>query len=324
MDNVEVIAVSSRSEESRTAAKELVGDHLQTFDEWQEVLKVDHLDAVIVALTNDQHHVAAVQAFQAGLHVLAEKPLGLTIAECDHVIAAAKSAKKVLQIGHEMRHQALYQKMKSIIDGGDVGDRRVMWCREYRGPMRPGWRSSEAVTGGLLLEKNCHHFDLFNWMMDADPVRVFAMGGRDVLTDRELLDNAQVLVEYSGGRRAVLEICLFAPSGGDCEIGIVGSGGRIDTKNQAIQMDYVGFEAGTSWSKRIPDPDDEAGFQDASGRVDRGIKAELEHFVNCCRTGASPLNDGSSARMNVAVCLAAQKSIRTGQPVMIDDVLSSH
>ena len=120
----------------------------------------------------------------------------------------------------------------------------------------------------------------------------------------------------------MLEICLFAPSGGDCEIGVVGSLGRIDTKNQAIRMDFVGFEDGKSWSKEVSDPDDEAGFQDASGRVDRGIKAELEHFVECCRTGASPLNDGPSARMNVSVCLAAQESIRTGQPVMIDDVLS--
>lgn len=321
LDGVDVIAVSSRSEESRAAAKELVGSHLQTFSNWQDVLGVDGVDAVIVALTNDQHRDAAVKAFEAGLHVLAEKPLGLTISECDDVIAAAKSAGKVLQIGHEMRHQALYQTMKAMIDEGKVGDARVMWCREYRGPMRPGWRSSEAITGGLLLEKNCHHFDLFNWMMGTDPVRVFAMGGRDVLTDRELLDNAQVLVEYDGGRRAVLEICLFAPAGGDCEIGVVGSGGRIDTKNQAIRMDFVGFGEGESWTKEIPDPDDEAGFRDASGRVDRGIKAELEHFVECCRTGASPLNDGESARMNVAVCLAAQKSIRTGRPVEIADLL---
>ena len=322
LDGVDVVAASSRSRESRTAVEELVGDDLQTFADWHDVLAVDGLDAVIVALTNDVHHDAAVKAFESGLHVLAEKPLGLTIAECDDVIAASKAAGKVLQVGHEMRHQALYQEMKSMIVGGQIGDPRVMWCREYRGPMRPGWRSSEAVTGGMLLEKNCHHFDLFNWMMDADPVRVFAMGGRDVLTDRELLDNAQVLVEYTDGRRAVLEICLFAPSGGDCEIGVVGSLGRIDTKNQAIRMDFVGFEDGKSWSKEVSDPDDEAGFQDASGRVDRGIKAELEHFVECCRTGASPLNDGPSARMNVSVCLAAQESIRTGQPVMIDDVLS--
>lgn len=323
LPDVNVAAVSSRSADSRESAVDLVGDQLQAFEDWRDVLNVDGLDAVIVALTNDQHHAAAMAAFAAGKHVLCEKPLGLTIAQCDDIIAAAESTGKVLQIGHEMRHQGLYQKMKSMVEAGDVGDPRIMWCREYRGPMRPGWRSSETLTGGMLLEKNCHHFDLFNWILDAPPVRVSAFGGKDVLTDRELLDNAQVLVEYEGGRRAILEICLFAPTGGDCEIGIVGSGGRIDTKNQAIHLEYHRFDPAEHMSEQVPDPDDEAGFKDASGRVDRGIKAELSHFLDCCRTGATPLNDGKSARLNVAVCLAAQESIRRGEVVTIAEMLGS-
>ena len=129
LPGVSVVAVSSRSADSRAASSELIGDQLQTFDDWRDLLKIDSLDAVIVALTNDQHHAAAMAAFAAGKHVLCEKPLGLTIAECDEIIAASKSAGKVLQIGHEMRHQALYQKMKSMIANGDVGDPRVMWCR---------------------------------------------------------------------------------------------------------------------------------------------------------------------------------------------------
>lgn len=315
-----VVAISSRSQESRNAAKAIVGDHLQTFADWQDVLQIPSLDAVIVALTNDLHHPAAIAALQAGLHVLCEKPLGLTIRECDDIIAAAESAGKVLQVGHELRHQRLYQRMKSLIDAGDIGDPRIIWCREYRGPMRTGWRSSEAITGGLLLEKNCHHFDIFNWMLGVRPVRVTAFGGRDVLTDRELLDNAQVLVEYEGGRRAILEICLFAPTGGDCEIGVVGSNGRIDTRNQAISLSCHRFEPRSQFEETVPDDDDEAGFRDAAGRVDRGIKAELAHFLNCCQTGADPLNNGSSARNNMAICIAAQESIRRGEIVTIDEI----
>lgn len=322
LDDAEVVAVSSRSPESRNAARKLCGDQLQVIEDWQDVLKLNALDAVVIALTNNQHHQAAMAAFAAGLHVLCEKPLGLNIHECDEIISAGESAGKVLQIGHEMRHQALYQKMKSMVDEGHVGDARIMWCREYRGPMRPGWRSSEELTGGMLLEKNCHHFDLFNWIFDAQPIRVSAFGGRDVLTDRDLLDNAQVIVEFEGGRRAVLEICLFAPSGGDCEIGVVGTGGRIDTRNQAIQMDYYRFDPQEHLQERVPDPDDEAGFQDASGRIDRGIKSELAHFLRCCKTGDSPLNDGPSARLNVAVCLAAQESIRRGEVVSIAEILA--
>lgn len=322
IDEVDVTAVSTRSQEGQQAAREICGESLACFSDWRDVIHTD-VDAVIVALTNDQHCEAATASLKAGRHVLCEKPLGLTVSECRSVINAADEAQKVLQVGHEMRHQALYQKMKSMVAGGTVGDPRIMWCREYRGPMRPGWRSSESLTGGMLLEKNCHHFDLFNWIFDSVPVRVSAFGGRDVLSETELLDNAQVLVEYEGGRRAVLEICLFAPSGGDCEVGVLGTSGRINTFNQAIRLEYHQFDSAETESHLVPDPDDEAGFTDASGRVDRGIKAELEHFVDCCRTGREPLNDGCAALNNIVICLAAQESIRTGQVVSIETLLAA-
>ena len=322
LPDAEIVAASSRSEDSRTAVQQIGGSQIAVYDDWRKAIAHPGLDAVIVALTNDVHHAACMAAFSAGLHVLCEKPLGLSIAECDATIAAAASAQKVLQIGHEMRHQKLYERMKSLVDEGRVGQPRIMWCREYRGPMRPGWRSSESRTGGMLLEKNCHHFDLFHWILAARPLRVTAFGGRETLDNTELLDNAQVLVEYEGGLRSVLEICLFAPTGGDCEIGVVGTNGRIDTRNQAIQLEYHQFTPAEHWEESVPDPDDEAGFQDASGRVDRGIQAELAHFVECCRTGQTPLNNGESARLNVAVCLAAQRAISTAEVILIDDILS--
>jgi predicted dehydrogenase len=104
----------------------------------------------------------------------------------------------------------------------------------------------------------------------------------------------------------------------------VGSGGRIDTKNQAISLEHHTFSPHRHAAFTVPDPDDEAGFRDASGRVDRGIRAELVHFLECCRTGATPLNSGESARMNVAVCLAAQESIRRCETVTIAEILASN
>ena len=323
LDGVAVIAASSRSQDSLDAAREIAGDQLQVFTDWREALKVDGLDAVVIALTNNQHHEAALAAFDAGLHVLCEKPLGLSIAECDDIIAAAESAGRILQIGHEMRYQRLYQHMKSMIDDGAVGDAHLMWCREYRGPMRLGWRSSEAITGGTLLEKNCHHFDLFNWMFDSQPLRVAAHGGTNVLTDREVLDNAQVIIEYAGGKRANLELCLFAPYGGECEIGIAGSEGRIDTENQALRLVHQRFDLPDRNEMKIADAPEDANFTDASGRVDRGIRPQLVDFVDCCREGRTPMNNGESARLSVAVCLAGQESIRRREVVTIEEILAS-
>ncbi|MEM6916403.1 MAG: Gfo/Idh/MocA family oxidoreductase, partial [Verrucomicrobiota bacterium] len=276
MDDVEVVAVSSRSEESLAASREVVGADLFGSRDWREVVAREDVDAIIVALTNDEHHAAAMAALEAGKHVLCEKPLGLTLAECDEIIDLAEATGKVLQIGHEMRFQALYEEMKLRIDRGDLGELQLMWCREFRGPMRPGWRSSEAFTGGTILEKNVHHIDLFQWMIDRPPVRVSAHGGTNVLTDREGLDNAQVLIEYEGGRRASLELCLFAPAGGDCEIGVCGTEGRIDTRNQALELVFHPFDGRDAEKRIIEDDDTAANFTDGSGRVDRGIGPELK------------------------------------------------
>ena len=252
---------------------------------------------------------------------MCEKPLGLTIAECNEILEKAGEAGCVLQIGHEMRFQKLYEHMKGMIDSGDIGDLQLMWCREFRGPMRPGWRSSEALTGGTILEKNVHHIDLFNWMMEKPPLRVSAHGGTNVLTDREILDNTQVLIEYEGGRRASLELCLFAPNGGECEIGACGDKGRIDTRNQALELVHHKFDDSEPVRMQIADEGDAANFVDGSGRVDRGIKPELEHFVDCVREGKRPLNDGESARLAVAVCLAAQESIKRKETVYLSELL---
>jgi len=316
---VEVVAASSRSEESLAAAREIGGQGLRTFTDWRELLAVDEVEGVVVALTNDQHHAACLAAFAAGKHVLCEKPLGLTLGECDEIIAAAEESGRILQVGHEMRFQRLYSEMKRMIDRGDIGDLQLMWCREFRGPMRPGWRSSEALTGGTILEKNVHHIDLFNWMMGRPPLRVSAHGGTNVLTDREILDNAQVLIEYEGGRRATLELCLFAPAGGDCEIGACGDQGRIDTWNQALELRLHRFNPPDRHRMQIADEGDAANFVDSSGRVDRGIGPELRHFVECVSEGRRPLNDGAAARLAVAVCLAAQASIRRSESVLLEE-----
>jgi len=322
IDDVEIVAASSRSEASLSASRELCGDGLRCFTDWRDVIAIDELDAVVVALTNDQHHAAALAALEAGKHVLCEKPLGITMAECDDLVEAVRSSGKVLQVGHEMRFQRLYEQMKEMIDAGEIGDLHLLWCREFRGPMRPGWRSSEALTGGTILEKNVHHIDLFNWMMERRPARVTAMGGTNVLVDREILDNAQVIIEYEGGRRATLELCLFAPFGGECEIGACGSLGRIDTKNQALELVHHRFDLPDRTVRHLADAGDDANFIDGSGRVDRGIGPELKHFVDCIREGRHPLNDAESARLAVAVCLAAQESIRRGETVTMDEFLT--
>ena len=321
MADVNVIAASSRSQQSLDAAVAIAGPATRTFTDWRDVLAIDAVDAVIIALTNDQHHETTVAAFAAGKHVFVEKPMGLNIAQCNDIINASQAAGKLLQVGHELRFQRLYVEMKRLIDAGEIGELQLMWCREFRGPMRDGWRSSEAQSGGVLLEKCVHHFDLCNWIMDRPPLRVAAQGGRNVVLHSEGLDNAQVIIEFEGGRRASLELCLFAPFGGDSEIGVAGSNGRIDTANQALTLTHQRYEPRQQTSRKITELDEEETFIDASGRIDRGIRAELVHFVDAVRNNRQPMNSGASGKLACAVSLAAQESIHRQQAVTIEEIL---
>jgi predicted dehydrogenase len=316
MDDVELVAACSNDESDRAKVK-AAAPSVEVAADWQEIVQRPDLDAVIVSVPNYLHCEVAVAAFEAGKHVFCEKPLGLNVEQCDRIIAAAERAGKVLQVGHEMRYQRLYRHMRELVDRGQIGSVQLMWCREFRGPMRLGWRASESLTGGTLLEKNCHHFDLFNWFLGR-PLRVAAIGGRNVLVDREVFDNAMVIVEYEGGRRAVLELCLFAPYGGEIEIGVAGDRGRIDTYSQAWRLTLQRFDVDERLELAVGEDPVEAAFVDAAGQVNRGVYAELREFIHCCRMGERPLVDGQAGRASVAVSVAAQESIRSGQVVTLE------
>ena len=143
-----------------------------------------------------------------------------------------------------------------------------------------------------------------------------------MLLDREVLDNAFVLVEYGDGRRAVLELCLFAPHGGDTVIGIAGSTGQIDTYNQSQKLIHQRFDIPERTEMDVADAPEEAGFVDAAGHVNRGVYFELRDFIDCCRSGQRPLVDARAARMSVAVCLAAQESIARNETVTLEEILN--
>ena len=100
----------------------------------------------------------------------------------------------------------------------------MMVFQEFRGPLIPGWRQT-GKTGGIMLEKNSHFFDLFNWFAESEPVRVTGMGGNNVNHDSPLIDHCIVTVEYRNNIRATLLMCLFSEHGSQPTLDIVGDKG---------------------------------------------------------------------------------------------------
>lgn len=266
----------------------------------QEIIADPEVEAVVVATPNRFHAEQCIAAFRAGKHVFCEKPLGITLEECDEIIAAQRRSGKLLQVGHELRYARLTSDMRSLIASGVIGKVQMMSILEFRFPLLPGWRQTEK-TGGVMLEKNSHFFDLFNWFADARPRRVLGTGGNNVNKDSPLIDHCIVAVEYDGGVRAALIMCLFAERGSQLTVDVVGDRGRLIGYLEDYRLEQY---SRTSDERVIRKYD-----LSADGPWHPGFRAEHEAFIRAIREGAPIVADGPSARETMRVALAAEKAV---------------
>ena len=209
-----------------------------TYHDYDLLLQDESVDVVLIATPNWLHKDQAVSAFQAGKHVFLEKPIGVDLAECDAILEAWSQSGRLLQVGHELRHANLMRAMREKIDEGLIGQVQMIVLQEFRFPLLPGWRQT-GKTGGVMLEKNSHFFDLFNWLADAPPCRVIGSGGNNVNKDSPLIDHCIVTVEYENNVRATLIMCLFAEHGSQLTIDVVGDKGRLIARAQDRTIDVL-------------------------------------------------------------------------------------
>lgn len=299
-----------------------------------EVIAHEEVDAVFVCVPDHHHEALAIAALAAGKHVFLEKPVANTLAGAGRIIAAAQRARRTVQIGLVYRCSLLYRAMAALARD-ELGGPSLMWCKELRQcfPQRR-WFYRQACTGGTLVEKDCHHFDLFNWMIASEPVRVFATGGQHVwrcgepveiacdycplppetYDDIDVVDHALVTVDYANGAKASLMLCMYLvphnlmPEG--LEVGAIGRNGRVlqATRDRALVL-----TGGTA--EPLVRPIEIAADSTAGSHI--GFRRQHQEFVHSVRTGKEPAANLAAGRASMLVALAAEESIRTGRPVSL-------
>jgi predicted dehydrogenase len=165
----ECVAICSRNE-ANVAKALAVAPSAKVFRDERELIHSD-LDAVVISTPNSTHAALALETLKAGKHVFLEKPIGITADECRAVLAAAEASDRVVLVGHELRYSPFFQKMKALVDAGEIGRPRMVWTREFRGPFQPKsgqWIQDARLSGGMMVDKNCHHFDVMNWWVSCD------------------------------------------------------------------------------------------------------------------------------------------------------------
>jgi predicted dehydrogenase len=179
-----VRAVADPRDDQIAIARTKFGDDFHYFASGEEMATSGAVDAVVVA-TGDRFHAAnGLEALRAGRHVLIEKPLAQSLQDCDEIVRQHIATQKVAMTYLELRYSAFYQRIKQMIDTGDIGRPILAEVADNCGRVlntfyhRRNARRAEVIFS-LPLQKGVHTLDLMNWFMGGHPRKVFALGGRD-------------------------------------------------------------------------------------------------------------------------------------------------
>ncbi len=187
-DSAEVVALCDRSPTRMRYHLDRISQEYQAppialypADEFEEMLRREKPDCVIVCTPDAFHHEYIIRALNAGLDVISEKPLTTDEAKCRAIFDAAERSKGTIRTTFNCRWIPGPAKVKEVIASGVIGKIKHLQMNYMLG-MQHGadyfrrWHSEKSISGGLLVHKSTHHFDLINWWCDAIPERVFAMG----------------------------------------------------------------------------------------------------------------------------------------------------
>lgn len=246
LEHATVLAIADSASCSRASAREQL-DSLGmkaalVMEDYKELLKMQNLDAVVVATPNNHHIHVIRDAFASGVKaMLVEKPLCTTMEDCLEVLRLMEQHPKTfVWVGMEYRYIPSIDRLITQVHSGAIGFPKMLSIREHRFPFLQkvgNWNRFTENTGGTLVEKCCHFFDLMLHIMKAKPVRVMGSGSQDVnhldeVYDgkrSDIVDNAYVIIEFEGGQRACMDICMFAEaSRHQEEIACVGDAGKIE------------------------------------------------------------------------------------------------
>jgi predicted dehydrogenase len=220
----EIVALADPTPSSLKFALGLLGPHadsVRTFATAEELVKHAKIDAVVIASPNHVHAHSLKPLMASKIHVLCEKPLCSDLEDAKRIAAQARDREAVFWVGMEYRYMPPATRFIQDVHDGRVGRLRMLSMREHRFPFLPkvgDWNRFAANTGGTMVEKCCHFFDLMRLIVQSEAVRVYCSGSMDVnhLDERydgrapDIIDNAYTIVDFANGVRASLDLCMFA------------------------------------------------------------------------------------------------------------------
>ena len=330
IENAEVVAICDTNENSRNQTKSLVKDSTKFYNDLNELISKNIADAYIIATPNFTHINVLEHILKTNKHLLIEKPLCTTTEDCKKFEILSKNYSKIIWTGMEYRYMPPVKQLIKEVHNNVIGKIKMFSIREHRFPFLhkvDDWNRFAINTGGTLVEKCCHFFDLMRLVTQSEPIKVYASGDQDVnhLSETydgktpDIIDNAFVIVDFENGVRGLLDLCMFAENSEyQEEIVAVGDIGKIETFVPSHTSGKDSSEVRIGLRK-----DNEVKINEV--KVDKEILAAGHHhgstyfehlaFINAIQNNTPPEVSLRDGLMSVAIGEAAEKSIKENRVV---------
>lgn len=304
IENARITAVADAVEEAAKAAAEELGVE-KCFSDYKEILSDPEIDAVIVVAPTNLHKQIVIDCAAAGKHIFCEKPMAMTVEECDEMIAACDRHKVKLQIGFMRRFDASFREAKRLVEEGAIGE-LVQIHSNTRGPSKPRpWMYDIKKSNGILAEVNSHDIDAVRWMAGSDIETVYAVAGnfRNPEAEADYPDYYDSVL-MSGTLKSGVHFCIdgaaYVQYGYDSKMELIGTKGKIQVgRSEKEHVHCTTVEQGTatpfvnSWMTLFID----------------AYLAEDISFVNAVLNDTPVEVSGVDGRMAVAAVEAGNRSI---------------
>ncbi len=308
---VQVVGVFGRTLEKTQALAQEVG--ARAVSDPMTLIQDPAVDAISITLPTHLHKQYTILALEAGKPVFVEKPMALSVADCDEMIAVSQRTGKLLMVAHVLRFWPDYVTLKKFLDSGEIGQPlSAVATRLAELPAWSEWFSHPEWTGGEVLDLHIHDLDTLNWLF-GKPQSVYSLGQR---SGRGGWDHALSLVDY-GNVKAFAEGSAIMPAGypftmtlwvtcqqGTVEFTFRAGGEQVDSRDSAA-TNLVVHKPGGEEVFLQPEPGD-------------GYANECAEFAHCVIEGRTPV-DGTmeQGRLAVQTALAARTSIESGRVITL-------
>lgn len=300
----------------------------QVFDQSEDLLQSDDVDAVIIAVPNKYHAPLAVQALAAGKHVLLEKPMGIDADSAKEIVKAQQQSDKIIMIAHQMRWNWVPMQVKKQIERGELGKIYNAKAGLFRRKGIPGWGSwftrKEQSGGGPLIDIGVHMLDLaLHLMGNPKPISVYgstyaefgpkkkgvgSWGTPNWSGHYDVEDLATALIKMEDGSTLSLEVswAVHMDTNSKPFIHLMGSEGGASLQGNDGKFLTEKFDQAIATELKVPNSDEGARI-----RMSR-------HFLECIREGKQPLTNAMSGLANNLILDAIYESSRTGNEIKLD------